>query len=148
MLRATPGCNDAITIRDQFRYGSYAREFRITEPGVSGVIAPGTPLASITATRTMQGLRSSETFLDNQTEALLKFDAWEFQHRAVIGLEAGRQTRLQIRSSRHKLWKRMRSPKARRDLRSRYERPVKIVRSQRSRRPGVSCGEFCLAAGE
>ena len=40
----------------------------------------------------MQGLRSSETFLDNQTEALLKFDAWDFQHRAVIGLEAGRQT--------------------------------------------------------
>jgi catecholate siderophore receptor len=84
--------NDAITIRDQFRYGSYAREFRVTEPGVPGVIAPGTPLASITATRTMQGLRSSETFLDNQTEALLKFDAWDFQHRTVIGLEVGRQT--------------------------------------------------------
>ena len=84
--------NDAITIRDQFRYGSYAREFRVTEPGVPGVIAPGTPLTSITATRTMQGLRSSEKFLDNQTEALLKFHAWDFQHRAVIGLEVGRQT--------------------------------------------------------
>jgi hypothetical protein len=34
--------NDAVTIRDQFRYGSYTREFRITEPGVSGIIAlPG-----------------------------------------------------------------------------------------------------------
>jgi catecholate siderophore receptor len=84
--------NDAMTIRDQFRYGSYAREFRVTEPGVSGVIAPGTPLASITTTRTMQGLRSSETFFDNQTEALLKFDAWDIQHRAVLGLEVGRQT--------------------------------------------------------
>ena len=84
--------NKAITIRDQFRYGSYTREFRITEPGVSGVIAPGTPLADITVTRSMQGLRSSETFLDNQTEALLKFDTWEVQHRAVIGLEVGRQT--------------------------------------------------------
>jgi catecholate siderophore receptor len=84
--------NDAITVREQFRYGSYAREFRVTEPGVSGVIAPGTSLADVTVTRTMQGLRSSETFLDNQTEALLKFDAWDFQHRAVIGLEAGRQT--------------------------------------------------------
>jgi catecholate siderophore receptor len=84
--------NDGITIRDQFRYGSYAREFRVTEPGVSGVIAPGTPLASVTAARIMQGLRSSETFLDNQTEALLKFDSWEVQHRAVLGLEVGRQT--------------------------------------------------------
>jgi catecholate siderophore receptor len=84
--------NDAITVRDQFRYGSYAREFRITEPGVSGVISPGTPLASVTATRIMQGLRSSETFLDNQSEALLKFDAWEVQHWAVLGLEVGQQT--------------------------------------------------------
>ncbi|MBV8834877.1 MAG: TonB-dependent receptor, partial [Acidobacteriaceae bacterium] len=84
--------NEAITIRDQFRYGSYTREFRITEPGVSGVIAPGTPLADVTVTRTMQGLQSSETFLDSQTEALLKFDTWEVQHRAVIGLEVGRQT--------------------------------------------------------
>jgi catecholate siderophore receptor len=84
--------NDAVTIRDQFRYGSYAREFRITEPAVSGIVAPGTPLSSITANRIMQGLRSSETFLDNQIEALLKFDAWEVQHRAVIGLEVGRQT--------------------------------------------------------
>jgi catecholate siderophore receptor len=84
--------NDGITIRDQFRYGSYAREFRVTEPGVSGVIAPGTPLASITAARIMHGLRSSETFLDNQTEALLKFASWEVQHRAVLGLEIGRQT--------------------------------------------------------
>ena len=81
--------NDGITIRDQFRYGSYAREFRVTEPGVSGVIAPRTPLASITAARIMQGLRSSETFLDNQTEALLKFASWEVQHRAVLGLEIG-----------------------------------------------------------
>jgi catecholate siderophore receptor len=84
--------NDAVTIRDQFRYRSYAREFRFTEPAVSGIIAPGTSLASVTVTRTMQGLRSSETFLDNQTEALLKFDSWKFQHRAVIGLEVGQQT--------------------------------------------------------
>jgi catecholate siderophore receptor len=84
--------NDAVTIRDQFRYGSYARAFRITEPGVSGVIAPGTPLASITSTRTMQGLQSTETFLDDQTEALLKLDTWGLQHNAVIGLEVGRQT--------------------------------------------------------
>jgi catecholate siderophore receptor len=91
-LNLTHDFNDGITIRDQFRYGSYAREFRVTEPGVSGVFAPGTPLASLTAARIMQGLRSSETFLDNQTEALLKFDSWEVQHRAVLGLEVGRQT--------------------------------------------------------
>ncbi|MBV9081669.1 MAG: TonB-dependent siderophore receptor [Acidobacteriaceae bacterium] len=84
--------NDGVSVRDQFRYGSYTREFRVTEPGISGVIAPGTPFANITVTRTMQGLRSSETFLDNQTEALLKFGTWEVQHGAVIGLEVGRQT--------------------------------------------------------
>ena len=84
--------NDAVTIRNQLRYGSYAREFRVTEPGVSGIIAPGTPLADVTVTRTMQGLRSSETFLDNQTEALLKLNAWEVPQRAVLGLEVGRQT--------------------------------------------------------
>jgi len=31
--------NDGITIRDQFRYGSYAREFRVTEPGRIGLRA-------------------------------------------------------------------------------------------------------------
>ena len=91
-LNLTHDFNDAITVRDQFRYGSYTREFRVTEPGVSGIIAPGTPLADVTVTRTMQGLRSQETFLDNQTEALLKFDTWDVQHRAVTGLEVGRQT--------------------------------------------------------
>jgi catecholate siderophore receptor len=90
-LNLTHDFNDAITVRDQFRYGSYTREFRVTEPGVSGIIAPGTPLADVTVTRTMQGLRSQETFLDNQTEALLKFDTWDVQHRAVTGLEVGRQ---------------------------------------------------------
>ena len=83
---------DAVTLRDQFRYGSYARAFRVTEPGVSGVVAPGTPLADVIVTRTMQGLQSSETFLDNQTEALLKLDALGFLQQAVIGLEVGRQT--------------------------------------------------------
>ena len=84
--------NDAITIRDQFRYGSYTRAFQITEPGVSGIIAPGTPLSDITVTRSVQGLQSLETFLDNQSEALLKFNTWAVQHRAVIGVEFGRQT--------------------------------------------------------
>jgi catecholate siderophore receptor len=84
--------NNSITIRDQFRYGSYSRAFQITEPGVSGIIAPGTPLSDVTVTRTVQGLQSLETFLDNQSEALVKFDTWAVQHRAVIGLEFGRQT--------------------------------------------------------
>lgn len=81
-----------LTLRNQFRYGNYTRSFRITEPSVPGIVAFGTPLAGVTATRLMQGLNSEETFLDNQSEAHIAFDTWRFAHRAVVGLEFSRQT--------------------------------------------------------
>jgi catecholate siderophore receptor len=48
--------------------------------------------AIITVTRSMQGLRSHETYIGNQSEAVVSFDSWGFAHKAVVGLEFGRQT--------------------------------------------------------
>lgn len=91
-LRAEHDLSEAVTITDQLRYGNYTRSFRITEPEIPGIIAPGTPLADITVTRSIQGLDSLETFLDNQSEAHLSFDTWGVLNRAVAGMEFGRQT--------------------------------------------------------
>jgi hypothetical protein len=54
--------------------------------------------AIITVTRSMQGLRSHETYIGNQSEAVVSFDSWGFAHKAVVGLEFGRQTSFPLRS--------------------------------------------------
>jgi len=80
------------TFNDQARYAAYARSFRATEPGVGPVIAPGTPLDSVTVTRTVRGLSSTESFLEDQADLSGKFRLWGLTHKLVIGGEVGRQT--------------------------------------------------------
>ncbi|MGH8127431.1 MAG: TonB-dependent receptor [Gammaproteobacteria bacterium] len=81
-----------FTLRDQLRYGRYARSMRLSEPTVDGVVPEGEPLSDVTVTRAMQGLESLETDLDNQLEAVAKFNTGSLQHSVVAGLEATRQT--------------------------------------------------------
>jgi catecholate siderophore receptor len=84
--------NDMVTIRDQFRYGSYTRAWRYTEPVVANLLPPGTDLSTLDVQRSMLGGRSWETFLDNQSEAHLHFQTFGYDNRAVAGIEIGRQT--------------------------------------------------------
>lgn len=80
------------TFNDQARYARYARSFRATEPSVGPIVAPGTPLDAITVTRTVRGLTSTESLLEDQADVSGRFQLWGVTHKLVIGGEAGRQT--------------------------------------------------------
>lgn len=80
------------TLRNQLRYGVYEQNYRLTEPGVGPVIAPGTPLASVTVTRTERGGRAHQTVLDDQLSLATSFDTFSLAHSLVAGAEVGRQS--------------------------------------------------------
>jgi catecholate siderophore receptor len=80
------------SFNDQFRYAWYSRSFRATEPGVGPIIPAGTPLDSVTVTRTVRGLSSTESFLEDQADLSGVFKLWGVTHKLVIGGEVGRQT--------------------------------------------------------
>jgi len=84
--------SEGWTFNDQARYAAYARSFRATEPGVGPIIAPGTPLNAVTVTRTVRGLSSTESLLEDQADLSGRFKLWGVTHKLVIGGEVGRQT--------------------------------------------------------
>lgn len=79
-------------LKDQLRYAWYRRSFRATEPGVAPIIAPDEPLSEVTVTRTVRGLSSSESFLEEQADVSGKARWLGVVHKLVIGGEVGRQT--------------------------------------------------------
>ncbi len=78
--------------QDQFRYAWFTRDFRATEPGVGPEIAEGTSLSSVMVTRTVRGVASSESLLDDQASLNGRFKLGGVTHKLVIGAEVGRQT--------------------------------------------------------
>lgn len=85
--------NDSVTLRSQFRYGNYERDIRVTEPQVNySGITLATPLSAITVTRNMIAVHSTETFLQNQTDATVRFSTGPFAHTLVGGFEIGKET--------------------------------------------------------
>ena len=95
--------NDAVTLRDQLRYAHYLRQFRITEPqiyaaaaagarGTNLLLAPGTPLDSISISRNQLYGTSLETFLQNQLDATARFNTFFIHHTIVGGVELGEET--------------------------------------------------------
>jgi catecholate siderophore receptor len=83
--------NPHVTIRDQARYANYSREAIITEPQLTG-IPLGTPLQNMRVTRNEISVNSTETFLDNQLDAIAKFNTGALRHTFVTGVEGGRET--------------------------------------------------------
>ncbi len=80
----------SVTIRDQFRYASYERQWRDMEPTIitTGVTA-ATPLSALRVNRTLQGGHSRETFLQNQMDLLANFQTGPFEHNLAAGWEIG-----------------------------------------------------------
>lgn len=83
---------DAVVLQNQLRYGIYEQSYREMEPGVGPVIAPGTPLDTVTVTRTGRGGHVRQTVLDDQLTFTAMFHTFGLMHSAVFGLEAGRQS--------------------------------------------------------
>ena len=84
--------NSVWQFRDQLRYAWFDRSFRATEPGVAPLVAPGTPETSISVTRTVRGVASTESLLADQASLSGRFDLWGVTHKLVFGGEIGRQT--------------------------------------------------------
>ena len=86
-----------VTIRNQFRYGGYYRDIRVTEPqilysGAGPVVTRNTPLGNISVNRNSIAVNSTETFLQNQTDVTTRFDTGPLHHALVAGFEAGQET--------------------------------------------------------
>jgi catecholate siderophore receptor len=80
-----------ILLRNQIRYGVYDQNYRETEPGITPIIAPGTPLSAITVTRMERGGRAHQSFLDDQLSLTAAFETFGVRHAFVAGTEVGRQ---------------------------------------------------------
>ena len=79
-------------VRNQLRYAVFDRSFRATEPGVAALVLPGTPEASISVARTVRGVTSTESLLDDQASLSGRFVLWGITHKLVLGGETGHQT--------------------------------------------------------
>lgn len=88
--------NSHITFRNQARYANYHRDVRITEAQInSATLDPdplSTPLGQIGVLRNQIAVRSAETFLQDQADAIIKFQTGRFRHTVVTGAEGGRET--------------------------------------------------------
>ena len=83
--------NGKITVRNQLRYANYDRAVLISEPRVNN-FTPAAPLSSLEVARNEISVKSTETFLDNQTDVVAHFDTFGLKHTFVSGLEAIRET--------------------------------------------------------
>ncbi|TAK05843.1 MAG: TonB-dependent siderophore receptor [Candidatus Manganitrophaceae bacterium] len=91
--------NNAVTLRNQIRYGHYSRDARITEARIAGTPTPATPLSAINVTRNQIVAESVETFFQNQLDMIARFNTGFIDHALVAGIEVGRETSDPIRST-------------------------------------------------
>lgn len=84
--------NRKLTLRNQFRYSNYNRAVLISEARVAGNVTPSTSLSAIQVSRNEISVRSTETFLDNQSDAIAHFETFGLRHTLVSGVEAIRET--------------------------------------------------------
>ena len=89
--------NANVSLRNQIRYATYFRDIRVTEPqiaytGAGLAVTRLTPLGLIQVNRNSIAARSTETFLQNQADATVRFSTGGLRHTLVVGAEAARET--------------------------------------------------------
>ena len=88
--------NSHITFRNQARYAHYHRDVRITEPQIDPTTLDAdpltTPLGQIGVLRNQITVDSTETFLQDQADVIMKFNTGSLRHTVVAGAEGGRET--------------------------------------------------------
>jgi catecholate siderophore receptor len=83
--------SDALTLRSQLRYSHDKRSFRTSEAIVPAGTPATTPLSAITVTRNEFSGYSTDRFVQNQTDATLKFTTGALRHTVVTGIELGKE---------------------------------------------------------
>jgi catecholate siderophore receptor len=92
-IRLEHDLNANVTLRTQLRYGNYERGVRVTEPQVNYTgITQATPLSAISVNRNMIAVHSTETFLQNQSDATARFSTGPVDHALTAGFEVGKET--------------------------------------------------------
>jgi catecholate siderophore receptor len=91
-LRLEHDLSDAVTIRNQLRYGHYTRDFRISEAVLAAGTTQSQPLDTVQVSYNMWSGDATETFLQNQLDAVMQFGAGGIEHTLVAGLEVGKET--------------------------------------------------------
>jgi catecholate siderophore receptor len=84
--------SDAVTIRNQLRYGRYTRDFRISESVLVAGTTEAQPLDTVEVSYNMWSGDAEETFLQNQLDALMEFRTGGVDHTLVAGFEVGEET--------------------------------------------------------
>lgn len=86
--------NDQITLRNEFRFASFGRNYRLTAPAIDQdkPFPADKPLGSVSVDRVQRGGFSQETLLDDQFGLTAKFETYGISHSLVFGGEVGRQT--------------------------------------------------------
>ncbi len=88
--------NSHITFRNQARYAHYHRDVRITEAQIDATSLDtdplSTPLGQIEVLRNQIAVNSTETFLQDQADVIMKFNTGSLRHTVVAGAEGGRET--------------------------------------------------------
>jgi len=77
--------SDALSLRDQFRYGVATRDSIITAPRFAST-------GNQQINRQVQSRDMKDTILANQTDATLKFDTGSIEHTLVTGVEFNHET--------------------------------------------------------
>lgn len=97
-LRAQHRFDDAVTIRNTFRYGNYSRDLNATAPRINATTTLGrpfttaTPLDQVLVRREPQVRTGLDTVLVNQAEALVNVDTGPIRHNLLAGFEVGRES--------------------------------------------------------
>jgi catecholate siderophore receptor len=84
--------SESIRIDARFRYASYGRQSRITEPLILQPVPPGTDLSTVDVFRYVFIGDSEETLLTGQVSSTLMLDTGAIRHALVTGLELSQET--------------------------------------------------------
>jgi catecholate siderophore receptor len=76
-----------VLIRNQFRYGNYSRNLRITEAAIAGSPTAATPIDTILVDRKQIAVSSTEKTIDNDLSLSAKFKTGFIHHTFISGVE-------------------------------------------------------------
>lgn len=79
--------SDDLTVRNQFRYADYGRQETGSKPALPATATTATPLSAINVNINSFSLNSTERQLQDQLDALTKFDTGPIHHDFVAGAE-------------------------------------------------------------
>jgi catecholate siderophore receptor len=81
---------DAFELQNQFRYGNYERNYRITEPQVTNTVPAS--LDDLSVNRNELGGNGTQTSVWDQVDLTSKFSTGFIDHTLVTGVEGGQET--------------------------------------------------------